>query len=172
MIRQYLEDRAGTWDKFLLELYFAYNPSLHDATNFTPAFLNFGWEIHAKYIPTSDSEINIQNLVTKMNNLHKVHDLAIHNQENNAKRTDQGRFQCPLKVGDRVWNQDFFARPLDPKFEGPYKIAGISAQNSFQLVTKEDIPIGVFHLKDLKLDTGYDSDSSEASSSSVLLLYD
>ncbi len=103
MIRQYLEDRAGNWDKFLPELCFAYNSSLHDATNFTPVFLNFGREIHAKYITTPDSEINIQNLVTKINNLHKVHDLAIHNQENDAKKTDQGRFQCPFKVGDRFF---------------------------------------------------------------------
>ncbi len=120
--------------------------------------MNFGREIHAKYIPTPDSEINIQSLVSKMNNLHKVHDLAIQNQENDVKRTDQERFQCPLKVGDRVWKRDFFDTSLDPKFKGPHKIAGIPAQNSFQLVTKEDIPIGVFHLKNLKLDTGYDFD--------------
>lgn len=45
MIAQYIGKRHRTWDANLTTLQFAYNTARHDATGFTPAYLNHGREL-------------------------------------------------------------------------------------------------------------------------------
>lgn len=42
MIAQYVRRRHCTWDGHLLELQFAFNTATHDATGYSPAYLNHG----------------------------------------------------------------------------------------------------------------------------------
>ncbi|XP_018359902.1 PREDICTED: uncharacterized protein K02A2.6-like [Trachymyrmex cornetzi] len=45
MLAQYVERNHKTWDEKLHELRFAYNTARHDATGYTPAYLNHGREL-------------------------------------------------------------------------------------------------------------------------------
>ena len=45
MMAQNVTKNQKTWDKYLLELAFAYNMAQHESTGHTPAYLNFGMEL-------------------------------------------------------------------------------------------------------------------------------
>jgi len=45
MVSQYVGKDHRTWDEHLPALQFAYNTAMHDATGYTPAFLNHGREL-------------------------------------------------------------------------------------------------------------------------------
>lgn len=51
MISQYVDRDHRTWDEHLPELQFAYNTAVHDATGYTPAYLNHGRELTAPTDP-------------------------------------------------------------------------------------------------------------------------
>lgn len=45
MIAQYVERNHRRWDQHIFALQFAYNTARHEATEYTPAYLNFGREL-------------------------------------------------------------------------------------------------------------------------------
>ena len=48
MMAQNVTKNQKTWDKYLPELAFAYNPAQHESTGHTPAYLNFGRELNSR----------------------------------------------------------------------------------------------------------------------------
>lgn len=67
MISQYVEDDHKNWDEHLPALQFTFNTAVHEATGYTPAYLNHGRELaepHSDEIPvdavTEPSEIRLE----------------------------------------------------------------------------------------------------------------
>ncbi|XP_025263223.1 uncharacterized protein LOC112637532 [Camponotus floridanus] len=78
MITQYIDKDHRAWDEHIPALQFAYNTALHDATRYTPAFLNYGREMQAPedtdpQTTVPDAPDVIRNKLTEAYEVMKLH---------------------------------------------------------------------------------------------------
>lgn len=170
IISSYLSDQHRKWDQYLPEVMFAINSSLHSSTGFSPAYLNFGREPRAPktyYAERNNGEnasppdtcVWSRHLL-KLKELREVAESKL--SKASAKQTyyyNLRRRDAKYKVGDLVLRRAHpqsagavgFASKLAPKYEGPYRIVGQRASNTYTLETPNGRPAGLSHAGQLKI---------------------
>ncbi|XP_025262460.1 uncharacterized protein LOC112637287 [Camponotus floridanus] len=136
MITQYIEKDHRAWDEHIPALQFAYNTALHDATGYTPAFLNYGREIQAPedtdpQTAAPDAPDVIRNKLTEAYEVVKLHMAQAFQRQ--KRHYDLRRRPWKPNVGEWVWKRDHplskkseaYNAKLAPKFSGPYEIQKI-----------------------------------------------
>ena len=121
----------NSWDKWTLEMCFAYNTSVHTSTKFTPAELMFGRKFKVPMdIIYGSFQSNHKNIGFKRfsENLQKMHQLA----KKNMSKTDElyrNRYNAKvidskLSIGDKVYYylQKMKGSKLSTKWSGPHSI--------------------------------------------------
>lgn len=137
MISQYVGRRHKTWDDHLAELQFAYNTSDHDATGYSPAFLNHGRELRLPSEPERRGPpippIELQRRLHEAYELVKIN-LARAFQRQKRHYNLRQRDWRP-KIGDRVWKREHpltnkanaFNAKLALKFIGSLEVRRITS---------------------------------------------
>ena len=136
MLSKFVNENQKDWDEKLPKLMMAYRTSVHETTQFTPAYLMFGRELRlpidiACSIPSSENQTTAQYAKRLQDTLHStfehVRDNVGQNQETMKEYYDKGCFGSPYEVGDRVlYFNDRVKKGQSKKlirpWEGPYKI--------------------------------------------------
>jgi hypothetical protein len=137
MISQFVGKNYRRWDEHLPAIQYAYNSANHDATGFSPAFLNYGRELAPPH-PTDRERPHEPLTRTRWSRqLEDAKELvrinlvrAFQKQEKyyNLRRRD-----WRPKVGETVWRREHVLSnkatglntKLAPKFNGPFQIGRI-----------------------------------------------
>lgn len=179
-IRSYLKDTDHrNWDQEICKIGFALRTAVHEATGYSPTFLNFG-----RYVPTSGDyygkleslrDLDLSNLnrkeyseeIDKLPQLYS--DVRRHLAEAYIKYAKHYNLRKrPSKnyhVGDKVWKRnyvlsnraDHFAAKLAPKFI-LCKVRKVVSKLVYELIDLNGKRVGRFHVKDLKPYNGAEVD--------------
>ncbi|KMQ82687.1 Uncharacterized protein F44E2.2, partial [Lasius niger] len=130
MISQFVEDDHRAWDDHLPALQFAFNTAVHDATGYSPAYLNHGRKLTAPH-PAEILLAAADEPSETFRRLQEAYELV----RINLARAFQGqekyynlrRRAWRAQEGDWVWRRDHplskkvddFNAKLAPKFIGP-----------------------------------------------------
>lgn len=167
MLRAYIQENHRLWDKELPKLGFALRSARHEATNFTPAYLNFGRQMQVNVEgPENSQEIptveNPENYGAKLQELNKIYqevgqklNLAY---QKNANRYNLRRRPLEFQENDKVLRRNFpqssavkeFSAKLAPKFCGPFSISKKISKAIYQLRDEKGKSLGTWHISDLK----------------------
>lgn len=171
MIAQYCETDHRKWDQYLSDFQLAVNSSRHESTGFSPAFLNFGRELHLPNslyqqdtaVPEAPEDNRISPSHTdRFTRLTEIYQLvrvnlarafSTQSHHYNLRRRD---WQCHL--GDLVMKRENplssapknFAAKLAPKFSGPYTVCRILSPVVYDLKDASGRKLNRIHIKDLK----------------------
>lgn len=161
MISQYVDKDHRTWDEHLPELQFAYNTAVHDATGYTPAYLNHGRELISPTEP-EEKERTTEDPEGLRRKLQDAYTLV---RINLAKAFQRQRRHYNLRrrawkpeIGDWVLKKehplskkaDAFNSKLAPKYSGPYEIQKYVSPVIVDLKSKRGKWIRHVHIQDLK----------------------
>lgn len=171
MLSSYVQDNHQTWDKVLPSVSCAIRTLVHEATGYTPYFVNFGREhiISGEDYP-AESVIPDQPVHYDRENIAERRGKGFEKLYSDVrKRLDrayqQSRVQYNLRrrpvtydIGQRVWRRNFalsnaadqFASKLAPKYIGPFVIHRKTSSNTYELCDHTGRVRGVWHVKDLK----------------------
>jgi len=161
MISQYVNRDHRTWDEHLAELQFAYNTAVHDATGYTPAYLNYGREL-ASPAETEEQNTTPETPDAMHQKLQEAYELV---RVNLAEA-----FQCQRKYYDlrrRAWKPqlgewvlkrehplskkaDAFNAKLAPKYGGPFEVRKYVSPVIVDLRSKRGKWVRHVHIQDLK----------------------
>ncbi|XP_029053801.1 uncharacterized protein K02A2.6-like [Osmia bicornis bicornis] len=134
MIAQATKTGHRDWDEWLPELAFAYNTARHEATEQTPAYLNYGRELAtpgSSHLPLPTGEDRTEALDRLQDALALAQRALAKAHQARKKHYDLRRRPWAPKVGDRVMRRDhplsaaadnFYAK-LAPKFAGPFTVS-------------------------------------------------
>jgi len=161
MITQYVEKDHRAWDENIPAFQFAYNTALHDATGYTPAYLNHGRELPGpgnidQLTAEHDAPDNLREKLTEAYELVRVQlAQAFHRQKRHYNRR---RRPWKPSVGEWVWERDHplskksaaYNAKLAPKFSGPYEIRRIVSPVIMDLRSKRGKWIRHVHIQDMK----------------------
>ncbi|MGL5407108.1 MAG: integrase catalytic domain-containing protein, partial [Shewanella sp.] len=173
VVRCFVSENQRDWDKYLPQIAFAINSSVHETTKFSPNFLFFSrnLSLYNHDMPRAsncDVADPMSNFVDRFPKIKKIREMVRQKMaEANAKNAHHynlRRRPSPFKVGDLVMKRNFaiskkgegISAKLTKVFVGPYKLKEQKAANMFTLVDLDDQGriIGDFDVKDLKLFTG------------------
>ncbi|KMQ84031.1 reverse ribonuclease integrase, partial [Lasius niger] len=161
MIGQFVEKDHRNWDENLPALQFAFNTAVHEATGYTPAFLNHGRELatpHPGEIPPA-TETRPHELHRQLAEAYEVVRInmarAFQRQE---KYYNLRRREWRPRVGDWVWKRDHtlsnranhFNAKLAPKFVGPLEVRQIISPVIVDLRSQRGKWYRHIHIQDLK----------------------
>lgn len=161
MIAQYVKKRHRTWDEHLDEIQFAYNTATHEATGYTPAYLNHGRELRRPHEPEGrGSGTTPHSLQKRLEDAYELVRIqlarAFQRQERhyNLRRRD-----WRPQIGDWVWKRDHplsnkaaaFNAKLAPKYIGPVEVRRIVSPVIVDLRNKQGKWFRHVHVKDIKL---------------------
>ncbi|KMQ89889.1 hypothetical protein RF55_10418 [Lasius niger] len=133
MISQFVEDDHRAWDDHLPALQFAFNTAVHDATGYSPAYLDHGRELtapHPAKIPLAAADEPSETF----RRLQEAYELVRINLARAFQRQEKyynlRRRAWRPQVGDWVWRRDHplskkaddFNAKLAPKFIGPLEV--------------------------------------------------
>lgn len=170
LIGMYVGQQHADWDKNVDYLCFALNTTVHSATKYTPAFLNFGreprtpedWRMEPEEgVAQMEDEVDSTSRQHRLQVLHKVRQLVIDNLDeayrNTSRHYNLRRRPFLLKAGDWVMKREYhlssaaqnFAAKLAPKYSGPCKIREVISPNVLLLGT-QDGKVLRCHVKDVK----------------------
>lgn len=136
MIASYVKDNHRSWDKNLPQLRHAICTATHEATGFTPAFLNFGRELHLSgtsyrkleedgYAPRLGQRESRAELLKELPAVYaEVTDRLQRAHEKNSRIYNLRRRPLQFQPGDVVWRKTFpqsdaaryFTAKLAPKY--------------------------------------------------------
>lgn len=176
MLRAYVGNNHRQWDKEVPKLGYALRSARHDTTGYTPAYLNFGRELHLNLRPSHRREATEEgkeeegrlcvadpsDYGKKLQALQKVYKDVERRLEKghskNAQRYNLRRRPLEFRVNDRVWKKNFvqsdavraISAKLSPKFIGPYTVSKKISPLVYQLKDEEGRTIGNWHVSDLK----------------------
>ncbi|KAL6433556.1 hypothetical protein ACFW04_006562 [Cataglyphis niger] len=141
---RYVDHDHREWDEALPALQFAYNTAVHDATGYTPAFIN-----HAAPMPDTVQRQEAEEMVRV--NLAR----SFQRQEHyyNLRRR-----QWRPQIGDTVWKREYplsnkanaFNAKLAPKFIGPLEVRRMISPVITDLRSKSGKWYRHIHIQDLK----------------------
>jgi len=137
MISQYVGRNHRHWDRHVAALQFAYNTARHDTTNYTPAFLNYGRELHGPH--PEDRRRNRDPVAPDVNRrrleeAQKVVRASLTRAfQRQAHHYDLRRRAWRPSIGDAVWKRthplsskkDVINAKLLPKYIGPLTVRKI-----------------------------------------------
>lgn len=168
MLRSYVKENHRLWDKDLAKFGFALRSARHEATGYTPSFLNFGREMNLNVEVSKEDTAAIPEILDNSQYGAKLKDLQkIYNEvgeklsrtyNKNAERYNLRRRHIEFKEQDRVWKRSFaqsdatrnFAAKLAPRFNGPYIISKRISPLIYELQDEKGKVIGNWHIADLK----------------------
>lgn len=169
IMRCHVSDNQKDWDKFLPQIAFAINSSVHETTRFAPNFLFFSRQISLfNQDRPRDDDSNVVDPLSKyaerFPKIKAIHELVRQKiaeaNSKNAHHYNLRRRPSDFKVGDRVMKRNFaiskkgegFSAKLTKVFVGPFILKEQKALNMFTLVDENnhDKVIGDFDVKDLK----------------------
>lgn len=156
MIAQYVHRRHRTWDEHLPEIQFAFNTAVHDATGFTPAFLNHGRELCRPEEPAATPSAIRRRLEDAYKLVRINLARAFQRQE---KHYNLRRRKWKPEIGDRVWKKEHplsnkaagFNAKLAPKYIGPLEVRRIISPVIVDLRSEKGKWFRHVHVKDLKI---------------------
>ncbi|KMQ87308.1 hypothetical protein RF55_13435 [Lasius niger] len=92
MISQFVEKDQREWDENLPALQFAYNTATHDATGFSPAYLNYGQELCPPHPgeEARDRNIKIDTLPEKLDDAYALNCECEEEESSPKKRRKRG----------------------------------------------------------------------------------
>ncbi|XP_022188087.2 uncharacterized protein LOC111046770 [Nilaparvata lugens] len=185
MIQIFVGENHSDWDRYLREFCFAMNTTIHQGTQYTPAYLNFGRELRAPGESAFESQddprtqgfessqatlqknikVLIQTRKIVVDNLDKAYRDA--SRYYNLRRRD-----VKLSPGQLIYKRehylssgvDQFAAKLAPKFSGPWKVVEILSPTVVKVKVAENKLVTV-HVKDIKLLPPCVEEAEEESSS-------
>lgn len=169
-IRSYVRSNHRDWDICIPKIMSAINNSIHEITQFSPSFLNFGrhvpitGEFYGKILTKNLSPYNFEDRNIIVNELCKLPQLYQQvsqriktSYERNKKYYNLRKRNIEFDVGDIVYKQNYvlsdagkyFSAKLAPKFIK----CSISKKLSpviYELLDENNKNIGRYHIKDLK----------------------
>lgn len=129
MVSQYVGRDQRTWDEKLNALQFAYNTAVHDATGYTPAFLNCARELVS---PVTDNSSDEQPPVpeTIARQLQEANEFVKINLARAFEKQKHYYEEKSLETTGEIWRRnhqlskkvDNFNAKLTPKNDGPYEV--------------------------------------------------
>jgi hypothetical protein len=154
-LRCFLNYQQDDWHELLPLCEFAYNNSIHSATQTTPFLANYGFHPRSDHLETTES--NVPTVTTHLENIarmNKLLDLTLKEAAENAKRfADRKRLDVTFEEGDKVWllrRNLKTARPmekLDYRKIGPYTVKRQINAVAYELDLPNDLRIHpVFHV--------------------------
>jgi len=161
MVTQYVEKDHRAWDEHIPAFQFAFNTALHDATGYTPAFLNYGRELRGpedtnQLTAEHDAPDNLRRKLTEAYELVRIQlAQAFQRQKHHY---DLRRRPWKPSIGEWVWKRDHplskkseaYNAKLAPKFSGPYEIKQIVSPVIVDLRSKRGKWIRHVHVQYLK----------------------
>lgn len=171
MLSSYIQDTQRKWDAYLPSITCAIRTLVHEATGFTPYFINFGREqiLSGRDYPVKamdeDGEITIdrdKSIDPKPARWEKVFTEVRRrlDQAQQHSRTHYNLRRRPVEynVGQSVWRRNFklscaadhFAHKLAAKYIGPFTIKKKISHITYELQDDQGKPGGIWHVKDLK----------------------
>jgi len=162
MIAQYVGRNHRNWDEHLPELQFAYNSARHEATGYSPAYLNLGRELvapinraAANYGPAPPPDTTRRHLEEAYELVRISMARAFQHQQ---RHYDLRRRSWKPKIGEWVWKRDYplsnkanaHNAKLAPKFRGPLEVRRIISPVIVDLRDKRGRWYRHIHVKDLK----------------------
>ena len=163
MIKQYIENSQKTWDNYIYEISFAYNTAMHDSTGYTPAYLNFGRELHAPgSLQQEVGQRTKSRAEERIKNIQEALELAKINTAKSFSRQrkyyDLRRRDWQPRIGDQVLKRQHIlsnkanqlSAKLCEKFSGPFEIIRKVSPVMFDLQSQNGKLIEKIHVKDLK----------------------
>lgn len=136
MISQYVGKNHRQWDELLSPLQFAYNVARHEATGYTPAYLNHGREPAYPHPEDRRHAPNPAPHATRRRLEEAFEVVRIHRarafQKQEAQYNLRRRNWRP-QVGEKVWKRDYplskkstgFNAKLAPRYTGPFTVGRI-----------------------------------------------
>jgi hypothetical protein len=167
VMRCFVSENQRDWDRYLPQITFAINSSVHETTQFSPNFLFFSRNLSLfnHGMPRADEfavEDPMANFVERFPKIKKIREVVRQKMAEasakNAHHYNLRRRPSPFKVGDLVMKRSFaiskkgegISAKLTKVFVGPYKLKEQKANNMFTLVDESnpDRIIGDFDVKD------------------------
>jgi hypothetical protein len=151
MLAAYTVDDHSSWSKYIPQITFGYNTSVHTTTGYTPYYTLFGREAHigSQAVLTNqivDEDLSypkyVKDLKDIMANVHS--NIVDRVQEQMNKRTEQNEQKAstftPYKVGDKVYVYHLpysvkkyeKMKKLSLPYRGPYTVTKIYNEVSYQ----------------------------------------
>lgn len=155
------------WDDFIPSIRFAMNSTHTAATDYSPAFLQFGREMRTPHDSIYDFRqvVEAENFVPQITPylrrltgiLQDSKQHIMREQDRRKAYADEHRIQDSLEVGDRVLLRSHvlsnaskgISSKLAPRRDGPYVLAKKVSPTSFNVSTQEGVDLGRYHVSDL-----------------------
>jgi transposase InsO family protein len=168
MLSSYVKDNHKRWDACLPQLGFALRTARHEATNHSPAYLNFGRHLRPSgegFRVTRQEELpqvgNVDEWAGKLEKLKRVCEEVEERLgkafRKNEKYYNLRRRPAAYNEGDTVWKKEYhlssaadqFSAKLAPKFRR-CRISKKVSHLVYELVDESGRKLGTYHVKDLK----------------------
>ncbi|XP_011707937.1 PREDICTED: uncharacterized protein K02A2.6-like [Wasmannia auropunctata] len=162
MIAQFVGKNHKNWDEQLPQLQFAYNSAKHEATKYTPAFLNLGRELAPRGTPYAITRAAAPPPSVKQKRLEETFELVGINLAR-AFQTQQKYYNLRRRpwlprIGEWVWKREYplsnkmaaFNAKLAPKYAGPFEVRQIISPVIVNLRNRNGRWARHIHVQDLK----------------------
>ncbi|KAL6417111.1 hypothetical protein ACFW04_014674 [Cataglyphis niger] len=160
MISEFVEKDHRDWDEHLPALQFAYNTAVHDATGYTPAYLNHGRELTPPHhVPSTTTSIPPDTTRRRLDEAYEIVRIQLARAfQRQEKYYNLRRRQWKPKIGEWVWKKDHslsrktdsFNAKLAPKYIGPLEVRRIISPVIVDLRSKRGKWHKHVHIQDLK----------------------
>ena len=161
MISQYVREDHRDWDENIPAIQFAYNTAVHDATGYTPAYLNHGRELAIPSLaPAPDNGNETPEDLQKR--LQEAFALVRINLARGFQRQERHynlrRRSWRPQIGERVWKKhrplsnkaEAFNAKLAEKYIGPLEVRKIISPVIIDLKSQQGRWYRHVHVQDLK----------------------
>jgi len=173
MIAQYVGPDHRHWDQRVPLLQFAYNTARHEATGYTPAYLNCGRELNSphpnerRYPATTAEPEDIHRLLEDAYEVVRTNEARAFQRQ--ARHYNLRRRPWKPEIGAKVWKRlhplssksDAFNAKLAPKYIGPLEVRRIPSPVIVDLRDEKGRWHRHVHVRDLKV-TAPDPNNNES----------
>lgn len=173
MVAQFIKKNQRRWDEQITALQFAFNTALHEATGFSPAYLNHGRELSRPHLvdrrgggATVQPHRARQRLEDAFE-LVRIHFARAHQKQ--ARHYNLRRRNWQPKIGEQVWKKEYslskkadaFNAKLAPRYTGPFTVKRFTSPVIVDLRDARGKWHRHVHIQDLKSVPQHVDDSEE-----------